>query len=87
MPVDETLLETKKNLLTDKIKLLYQEIEQLTVIHSNIVSIEMIQDSKFPKDRTKKVLPNDSTVGGKVSTGRRQQVYDKIFTDLTGLGL
>jgi len=73
MPIDEDLLATKKDSIDDKVKLLYQEIEKLSVIRSNIISISLMQNPKFPRDRTKQVLPNDPLVGGKISSARRQK--------------
>lgn len=87
MPVDDNILEEKSKIVSDELSLLINRHGNLKTIQANLNSIKMIQDSKFPRDETKKVLPDDSSVGGKISAARRQQTYDKIIADLTDLGL
>lgn len=87
MPVDDNTLAEKYKIVSDELALLSKKFKVLRVIRANIDSIKMIQDPAFPRDETKKVLPDDNSIGGKVDSVRRQKTFDKIIADLTALGL
>lgn len=87
MPVDDNILKEKSKTVSDELGLLSKKHSSLRVIQAHINSIKMIQDPAFPRDETKKVLPDDNSIGGKINPTRRQKTYDKIITDLTDLGL
>lgn len=87
MPVDDNILVAKSKIVSDELGLLSKKHGALKVIQAHINSIKMIQDPAFPRDNTKKILPNDNPIGGKVESARRQKTFDKILTDLTALGL
>lgn len=87
MPIDETLLVAKREIVTIKMNALVKEISKLKVIQANIDTIKMIQDPAFPGDRAKKIQPNDKNLGEQITVKRRQKIYDKIIKDIKILGL
>jgi len=87
MPVDETTLKSKEDAVKAQQRFHNAELNKLNILAGNIRSIMMIENPEFPNDDSKKIIPNDRNLGGKITSGRRQKIYDKILADSTDLGL
>ncbi len=87
MPVDDDTLQSKKDAINEKIRQNNTENNRLKQILSSITEIEKIEDPAFPNNPSKKIKPKDRNLGVEITDKRRQDIYDKIISDITALEL
>jgi len=90
MPVNEaTLLQIQADIRTklDANSLERQALKRLLQDANEIQQISVSDAVPEDPGRIKKIMPMDTALGKEMSVVRRQEIYDKIITDKTALGI
>ena len=88
MPVDDTVLaQTIKDLEEkyNEVSLLRGKIRTCLASAQGIAEIDVPDPTEADPRQTKKQIPNDRILGTKLTTARRQEIYDMIESDKVAL--
>jgi hypothetical protein len=90
MPVDEANLEVIKTDLRVKLNENSAErikLKELLKLSTDITKVDVPDPTPEDTARTKKEMPKDKSLGSEMSVARRDQIYDKIVSEKTALGI
>ena len=82
MPIDDTIIDTKLELLRGKIRTLHGQQRVLELIVDRLTQIRTLEKPAIiPTDPPIREIPIDNQTGVIFTTQRRQSIFDQGITD------